>query len=369
MKVIFSALALIFAAAAIVLGLTKNPLFFLLLIPTIAIGTKLALTKSLQKWDKHQHLDQLIASTQEELKTINLEEQSILAYVKCADSERAFARIKAHRSRVARAQELEVTIKALLGGSSLEDWQKQEADLARELSIINHELQEKFADYSPTTEEVEGWRSEHASLQTSTATAASRLSQLRGELEAERRNIRDTACIEGELDFLHRRKAELKALGKAYEEAITALEAVIQQVSAEYLPILSERATEYINQITDGRYTSVNLTSDWTITLDCKEKTGIVTSWVSAGTLDQVFFSLRAACGELLSSGRKLPIILDDPFVSFDQERLERTLNLLQKLAAKNQVLLLTHDPFTLEWAKHSACAIHDLTKPQQSSY
>jgi len=66
----------------------------------------------------------------------------------------------------------------------------------------------------------------------------------------------------------------------------------------------------------------------------------------------------------LLSSGHKLPIILDDPFVSFDRERLERTLLFLGKLASRNQILLLTHDPFTLEWAKQTSCTILDLSKP-----
>ncbi|MDH7482213.1 MAG: AAA family ATPase [Armatimonadota bacterium] len=355
--------ALAFAAAAIVLGLAKNPLFFLLIIPAIAILAKLALSKGLQRWDEHQHLNQLITSTQEELKAVNLEEQSILAYLKCPDLERAFARIKAYRSRAARTHELEVSIKTLLDGRNLEDWQKQEADLARELSIINHELEEQFAEYSPTTEEVERWRSEHASLLTSTANASERLSKLRGELEAEHRNMRDMACVEGELEFLHKRKAELEFLNKAYGEAIAALEAVIQHVSEEYLPVLSEKATECLSHITNGRYTAVRLTPDWVISLDCTEKTGIAPSIVSTGTSDQVFFALRAACGELLSSGHKLPIILDDPFVSFDRERLERTLLFLGKLASRNQILLLTHDPFTLEWAKQTSCTILDLSK------
>ena len=47
----------------------------------------------------------------------------------------------------------------------MEDWDTQETDLARELSGLNHRLADEFPDYSPTTEETEGWRAEFQMIQ------------------------------------------------------------------------------------------------------------------------------------------------------------------------------------------------------------
>ena len=91
---------------------------------------------------------------------------------------------------------------------------------------------------------------------------------------------------------------------------------------------------------------------------------------LSIGTLDQLYFALRVACGELLSAGRKLPIILDDPFASSDRRRLDNVLHLLKVLSGENQILLLTHDPYVLDWARglassnDASCLVHELPAP-----
>jgi uncharacterized protein YhaN len=41
-------------------------------------------------------------------------------------------------------------------------------------------------------------------------------------------------------------------------------------------------------------------------------------------------------------NGESIPLLLDDPFSSYDDQRLERALDLLARLSAQNQVLLFT---------------------------
>ena len=369
----FLTAAIVFAVAGLAAGFIFDRRNFLLLIPAIVFAF-IYVAKIIGRGTGFKHIAEMRDSAQNELKQLEDEESSILSYIKCQNVGKAWKRIKTYRNLATQARELEVTLKALLGKRKLADWESQEAELDRELSGIRRELGDEFSDYSPTTEEAETWRSEHAALQSSLPIAQARLHEVRGSLETERRNARDLAALEGEIEFLHRRRDELEFIYKAYDEAIAALTAVTQTFSDEYLPALCEQSAGYLEKLTSGRYTSVSVKPGWEISVDCRDRSGVQPSTLSIGTLDQLYFALRIACGELLSAGRKLPIILDDPFANFDRRRLDNVLKLLAKLAAENQILLLTHDPYTLDWARKLAssnsvsCVVHDLPGPMEEA-
>jgi uncharacterized protein YhaN len=74
---------------------------------------------------------------------------------------------------------------------------------------------------------------------------------------------------------------------------------------------------------------------------------------LSKGTRDQVYFTLRHAIGCILAeSGEPLPLLLDDSFSSFDEERLQGAMRFLMELSRSGQVILFTchrHQVETLE--------------------
>ena len=64
---------------------------------------------------------------------------------------------------------------------------------------------------------------------------------------------------------------------------------------------------------------------------------------MSTGTIDQIYLALRLALIQRLSeSGESIPLLLDDPFASYDDDRLARTLRLLMRLADHFQIILFT---------------------------
>ena len=65
---------------------------------------------------------------------------------------------------------------------------------------------------------------------------------------------------------------------------------------------------------------------------------------LSTGARDQLYLALRlAALEHFVQQDRHLPLILDDLFVHFDDDRTEAGLRVLQGLSAHVQVLLFTH--------------------------
>ena len=63
---------------------------------------------------------------------------------------------------------------------------------------------------------------------------------------------------------------------------------------------------------------------------------------LSRGTLDVVYLAARIGLVRLVTGDRRPPIILDDPFVTLDDARAARALELLRDLAADFQVIYLT---------------------------
>ncbi len=134
-----------------------------------------------------------------------------------------------------------------------------------------------------------------------------------------------------------------------------ATEAIRRYSDKHQDPLLS-RASNYLNQLTDGRYKRTAVVEDSksrprlsTIDLNGEERS---ISELSDGTRDQLYFALRlAAIQETVDSGFVLPVVLDDVLVNFDDNRTRSALKSLTNLARSTQVLLLTHHEHMLSLA------------------
>ncbi len=76
---------------------------------------------------------------------------------------------------------------------------------------------------------------------------------------------------------------------------------------------------------------------------------------LSDGTLDQLYLSLRLASLEQhLGAQEPMPLVLDDIFIHFDDERARAGLEVLAEFARTTQILLLTHHERNLDLARSS---------------
>ncbi|MEN3001422.1 MAG: hypothetical protein ABDI19_06225, partial [Armatimonadota bacterium] len=120
-----------------------------------------------------------------------------------------------------------------------------------------------------------------------------------------------------------------------------------QRYLSDLSPLLKPHIETYLPTLTGGRYTQVQLgdgllfqvyhpdAGRW---LDAEpEEAG----W-SAGTLDQIFFACRLGLSDTLTGDRRLPLLLDDPFLAFDEARLHAAMELLTRVAQQTQVLWFT---------------------------
>lgn len=102
---------------------------------------------------------------------------------------------------------------------------------------------------------------------------------------------------------------------------------------------LNERASEILAELTQGRYRRILLDETAEVRIHTPSRV-LGLHQVSGGTMQQIYFALRMASAELLCGENRLPILLDEPFALYDDERLEAALRWLKN--SGRQVILFT---------------------------
>ena len=107
---------------------------------------------------------------------------------------------------------------------------------------------------------------------------------------------------------------------------------------------LNKEASQYITGITGGIYDSMSIDENLNVFLNTKTKL-VPLENVSSGTMDQVYLALRLAAAKLLTgSGSEsggFPLIFDDSFTQYDDDRLKTALEWLAS-AYGGQIIIFT---------------------------
>ena len=121
------------------------------------------------------------------------------------------------------------------------------------------------------------------------------------------------------------------------------MQAAVDDISRSFGPVLNEKTAEIFSNLTGGRYEKVMVDKEYAI--QAKPKAGGYHEWkyLSSGTTDQAYLSLRLAMTELITdNGERLPLMLDDVLLQYDAERAENALEYLKKYAQNAQILFFT---------------------------
>ena len=132
-------------------------------------------------------------------------------------------------------------------------------------------------------------------------------------------------------------REEIDAIDLA-QETMTGLSASIRNSFGLYL---NKEASRLVEGITGGIYDSMSIDENLNVFLNTKTKL-VPLDQVSSGTMDQVYLALRLAAAKLLQGEKEsFPLIFDDSFAQYDDERLQSALNWLAK-AYGGQIIIFT---------------------------
>ncbi len=133
------------------------------------------------------------------------------------------------------------------------------------------------------------------------------------------------------------------------------LERAMKRYQQERQPAIIRTAQHHLRRLTAGKYDTLQ-----TDLLEGSQKLGDIyvvphrdqqrdSEAFSRGTREQVYLSLRLALCDELGKLERLPIILDDVLVNFDDVRLQATADLIADLGRDRQVIYLTCHQATLK--------------------
>ena len=148
----------------------------------------------------------------------------------------------------------------------------------------------------------------------------------------EERNQRERAAAETATEL---------ALHQELDRALTDLR---EDLNSTLRPTLSDLASHFLRDLTDARYTDLELDEDYSATLVDDGDPKVV---ISGGEEDVSNLALRLAISQMIADRAGQPLsllIFDEIFGSLDDERRRAVIDLLRSLADRfPQVILITH--------------------------
>ena len=119
------------------------------------------------------------------------------------------------------------------------------------------------------------------------------------------------------------------------------LETAYEKMKRNVTPKFTQNLSELIKEITNGKYQKVSIHEEKGLIVELENGEYIPASLLSTGTIDQLYLSLRLAMLDEISK-EKMPIILDEAFAYFDEERLKNSLSFLVEQAKEHQIIIFT---------------------------
>lgn len=144
----------------------------------------------------------------------------------------------------------------------------------------------------------------------------------------------------------HQEKYELRTMAKkwaVYKTALYTLQQAMDKYKRERLPKVLRQARLYFSSITNGEYVNIYL-DEKQDRLIVERKDGIIFTpdELSQATGEQLYLSLRLALAVTGDRERTYPIIIDDGFVHFDDERRKQVMKLLREISLRTQILFFS---------------------------
>lgn len=211
---------------------------------------------------------------------------------------------------------------------------------AREHQCETHERLLQSLDFESGTGEAAALYQRKCALESVRTRLRTQQAQLTGAALA----IGDPMALGSEHAQLLEQRDALERQYAAIALAIETLGRADSELQSRFSPQLAQKAADYMDYLTDGRYDELVLARDLSAKArSADDPTPRDTAYLSAGTADLLYLSVRLALCELTCpADDPCPLVLDDTLVNFDDARAARARALFREIAQHRQVILFT---------------------------
>ena len=225
------------------------------------------------------------------------------------------------------------------------DWEeasRDAAELERELEDFRQEHRAQLEQSMPERmADLDALRRTERELTVAQEHITGELLRMKQKRELLEDSIRQIPDLRDELALWQRRREEDQKKSDLLDETMAMLAQAKENLSGNYMGPIRRSFESYLDRLWDGTRGQALVTEDLEISL---ERFGQARElgYFSAGQTDLVLLGMRFALVDALFAEAKPIVILDDPFVNLDDQRMKQALNLLKELAQDRQILYLT---------------------------
>jgi exonuclease SbcC len=205
-------------------------------------------------------------------------------------------------------------------------------------------LQGRRAETTVSEPEHEALRGEYEHATGEAHAAELALVQAQGEEASAQMALERAHAVAAELASRQRMVTELTGRKRLHDELDRAFTDLRTDLNFQLRPELSELASAFLSDLTDGRYAELELDDSYNIIV---LEEGVPKPVISGGEEDLANLVLRLAISQMIAERAGQPfslLILDEIFGSLDEARRANVLDLLRRLQGRfEQVILITH--------------------------
>lgn len=153
--------------------------------------------------------------------------------------------------------------------------------------------------------------------------------------------LEDLAKIEEEITITEEEYEGLIKKNNAMIVVKQVLENAYEKMKNNVTPKFTNDLSNNIAKISNGKYNRVSINDENGLMVELDSGEYVSAERLSLGTIDQLYLSLRLSMNTEVSS-ENMPIILDEAFAYYDDERLENILKYLAENYSEKQIIILT---------------------------
>lgn len=168
-----------------------------------------------------------------------------------------------------------------------------------------------------------------------------KLHTIRSDIESLNTQIEECTQVEEEIEIAVSERDNLLKLNNSFELAKECLQSAYEEVKQSISPKFTKNLGNTIKTISNSKYVNVKLNDIDGLVAEVETGEYLPINRLSTGTIDQMYLALRlSALSEI--SKEKMPIILDETFAYFDDERLCNILQYIKEEYSEYQILIFT---------------------------
>lgn len=156
------------------------------------------------------------------------------------------------------------------------------------------------------------------------------------------RDTREIAHITEEIEekISVKKKYDIELAGINLSKSI--IEKISKNIHKDFAPILNSKVLKVVKNIIGEDVDDIKITENIEIMVAKKMENIKSVESFSCGTIDQFYFALRMSIIDIITKNSDLPIILDDCFTQYDDNRLENILKFIASEYKNRQVIIFT---------------------------